>query len=251
MLDGMKMATQGMLAMMAKQDIIANNLANVGTSGYRKDILTVSSFSDVLNQEMANEGGFVQAGGSEMTSEAMLMTSSATSTAQGALKETGNTFDLALDDNGKGLFSIQSRDGIKYTRTGSFRLSTDGHIVTADGSFLLGQKGALKVNGSNFAVSNEGVVSVDGKEIDKLLVTTFDENKGMSKAGDNNFVASTGGRISTESRVKQGYLEMSNVNAVKEMVDMMTVMRAYEANQKVLQAEDHMLQKSNEVGKVR
>ncbi|MCD6310235.1 MAG: flagellar basal-body rod protein FlgF [Candidatus Eremiobacteraeota bacterium] len=256
MLDGMKMAAQGMIASMAHQDIIANNLANVGTAGFRKEKFTVSSFTDVLNKELANVNptqaqGFIQAGGG-IDTVGMLFHSSSTSYAQGALKQTGNSFDLALDDNGKGFFTVQTPDGIRYTRNGSFRLSTTGHIITADGSFLLGHNGPIRVQGSNFEVNNEGVVSVDGKEIDRLLITTFDDQKSLVKEGDSNFIAKSGGKVETNARVLQGYLEMANVNAIREMVDMITVMRAYEANQQVLKAQNKMLGKAtNEIGRVR
>lgn len=256
MLEGMRMATQGMLAMMAKQDVVANNLANVGTTGYRKDTLLVSSFSDVLNREMGftgtdTQGGYMPVGGG-IESTGMLFTQTATHYAQGSLKATDNNFDLALDDNGKGFFTIQSPEGIKFTRNGAFRLSTTGYLITADGSFVLGQKGPIKVKGSNFEVTNEGVVKIEGKEVDRLLITSFTDTRVLQKVGDANFVASSGGAVSGDYRIKQGYLEMANVNAVKEMVDMMTIMRAYEANQKILQTQDQMLAKStNEVGKVR
>jgi len=254
MLEGMKMANQGMLAMMAKQEVIANNLANVGTAGFQKDTMLVSSFSDVLNKEMALQGleekGYYQAGGG-MEAHGALFFRSATMYSQGSLKETGNAFDIALDDNGKGFFTIQTKEGIKFTRNGAFRLSTSGHLVTQDGSFLLGHKGPIQVKGDNFSINNEGIVSVDGKEIDRLLITTFDDKSVLTKVGDNNFIAASGGRVSSDYRIKQGFLEMSNVNAVKEMVDMLSIMRAYEANQKILQAEDQILGKANEIGKLR
>jgi len=254
MLDGMKMAAQGMIASLEQQNIISNNLANVGTAGFRKDKFAVSSFSEVLNKELANVNptqseGFLQAGGGVDT-VGMLFHSSSTSFAQGSLKQTGNSFDLALDDNGKGFFAVQTADGIRYTRNGSFRLSTTGHLITADGSFLLGHNGPIQVKGSSFEVSEEGTVSVDGKETDRILVTTFDDKGSMKKEGDSNFIAQ-GGKVENNARILQGYQEMANVNAIKEMVDMMTVMRTYEANQKVLKTQDDMMAKTvTQVGRV-
>ncbi|GMU56719.1 MAG: flagellar basal-body rod protein FlgF [Candidatus Xenobia bacterium] len=257
MLDGMKMATQGMIAMSVKQDIITNNLANAGTIGFRKESMVVSSFSDVLNRELGmqgmrqtsgevvNNGGLEKQGG--------LFHQSLTHSAQGALKETGNPFDMALSDNGKGFFTLQTPQGIKFTRAGTFHLSTDGHLVTADGSFLLGHKGPIKVNGTDFKVSDDGVISIDGKEVDKLLVSTFEDGNMMKKAGDTNFVAPEGGvKATSQFSVKQGYVEMGNMNSVQEMVDLLMVMRNFEANQKALQSHDSRLQKAvNELGKVR
>ena len=255
MLDGMKRAAQGMISMMQNQEIISSNLANVGTAGFRKDKAQVTSFSEVLEKEMAEakmvKPEFWQAGGG-LDTVGMLFTSSATSFAQGALKQTGNNFDLALDDNGKGFFTIQTPEGIRYTRNGSFKLSTTGNLVTSDGSFVMGHKGPIKVSGTNFEVTNEGAVLVNGEQIDQLLITTFDDPGKLRKIGANYFVSPTSGKVSADSRVKQGFLEMSNVNAIKEMVDMITVMRAYEANQKVLQTEDQMLGRATgEVGRIR
>lgn len=257
MLDGMKMAAQGMMTQSARQDIITNNLANVGTAGYRKESISISSFTEILNRETGGMDGMHQSSceiatppGMEMSSK--LSSSSVTHSSQGSLKETGNPFDMALDDNGRGFFTIQTPEGIKFTRAGSFRLSTSGYLVTNDGSFVLGHRGPMKLNGSNFQVSNEGVVSVDGKPVDRLLVTVFDDTKQLKRAGDSNFVAEGGVRATTDFQLKQGYVEQANVNSINEMVDMMMVMRNYEANQKVLQAHDQRLQKTvNELGRVR
>lgn len=257
MLDGMKMATQGMMQMSMKQDIITNNLANASTVGFRKESMVVSSFSDVLNRQLGHNGmrqtsgEVVMSGGLEKSGGLNSMTT--THTSQGALKETGNPFDLALSDNGKGFFTIQTPEGIKFTRAGTFHLSTDGHLVTADGSFLLGQKGPIKVSGTDFKVTDDGSIQVDGKEIDKLLVSTFEDGNMMKKAGDTNFAAPDGGvKATSHFSVKQGYVEMGNLNSVQEMVDLLMVMRNFEANQKALQSHDQRLQKAaNELGKVR
>lgn len=262
MLEGMKMANQGMLAMQQQQDVISNNLANVGTAGYRKEVMDVEAFSSVIERQMKKVGnvelpqlpgksqnGFLQVSGG-LESRGMLYTSSRTSYSQGSLKMTGNKFDMALDDNGKGFFTVRGKDGIQFTRNGSFRLSTDGHLVTADGSRVLGQKGPIRIEGSDFSVTNEGVVKVGDKEIDRFLITEFTDPSEVRKFGESNFVAEQGFKVSNNFQLKQGYLEMANVNAVKEMVDMMKTMRAFEANQKVLQTEDQAIKKSvNEVGK--
>jgi len=257
MLDGMKMATQGMMTLSAKQDIITNNLANVSTTGYRKESITISSFTDILNREIGGMDGMHQSSYEIATAPGMevhgrLGTSSVTHSSQGSLKETGNPFDMALDDNGRGFFAIQSQDGIRFTRAGSFRLATSGHLVTPDGSFVMGHRGPIKLTGSNFQVSNDGIISCDGKPVDRLLVTVFDDTRQMKRTGDNQFAAQGGVSATTNFQLKQGYLEQANVNAINEMVDMMMVMRNYEANQKVLQAHDQRLQKTvNDLGRVR
>lgn len=254
MLDGMKMATQGMMAMMAQQDVIANNLANVGTAGFRRDTLAVSSFSQVLNRQMGMFGpeqpGYMQAGGA-VNATGGLTYSPATTYAQGSLKETGNTFDLALDDNGKGFFCVQTPEGVRFTRNGAFRRDATGHLVAQDGSPLLGRNGAITVAGDSLEVKPNGEVWAGGKLVDQILVATFDDKAALSKEGSTNFLAAAGGKLTNEFQIKQGFLEMSNVNAIQEMVNMMSVMQAYEAGQKLLQAQDKVLAKAVDLGRVR
>jgi flagellar basal-body rod protein FlgF len=261
MYDGIRKATIGMEAMNQKQDVLLNNLANVGTTGYRRENMIFSSFSEVMEKEMTfnpsptKQSGEYQQGSIDVETDGRLYKKTSTSFAQGSLKNTGSQFDLALDDNGKGFFTIKTDKGLVFTRGGSFRLDNSGYLVTQDGSFVMGHKGKIKIGGTNFEVTNDAKIKVDGKEVDKLLITEFDPrlgNKGLTHQGDNNFSAMGGGRISTDSAVKQGFLEMANVNAVQSMIDLMTTMRAYEANQKTLQSEDKMIQKTvNETGKLR
>lgn len=260
--EGMKMATQGMMSLQNRQAVIANNLANVGTAGYRREVMDTESFSAVLNRQtkqmsMGPPGKYnniLEAGGG-MDVKGALVSSTRTSYSQGALKMTGNQFDMSLDDNGRGFFTVQGKDGIRFTRNGSFRLGTDGCLVTQDGAKVMGHKGPIKIDGKNFKVSDNGVISVidkngDAREVDRFLVTEFPEKGTLKKHGESNFKAQDGFKISGDFRVKQGYLEMANVNAVKEMVSMMETMKSFEANQKVLQAQDQALKKSvNEVGK--
>lgn len=257
MLDGMKVAMEGMTTMSVKQDIITNNLANAGTTGFRREGLVISSFTEILDRQVGMEG-MTQAGGEMSTAPGMshqgtLVHKSATHMAQGSLKETGNPFDLALSDGGKGFFTIQTPRGIEFTRNGSFKLSTSGFLVAADGSFLMGHKGPIKVEGTDFKVDNNGFVEVDGQKVDRLLISVFDETRDMQRTGDTAFVAQNPNvRATTDFQVKQGFVEQSNVNALTEMVNLMQVMRNYEANQKALQAHDARLQKAvNEIGKTR
>lgn len=262
MYDGIRKATMGMQTQNMRQDVILNNLANVGTAGYRKENMVLSSFSEIMDKEMGNKIGnpmeksseFQQAG-INVESDGQLYTRTTTSFAQGSLKNTGNQFDLALDDDGRAFFTIQTKEGLQFSRSGSFRLDNAGYLVTADGSNVMGHKGKIHLNGTNFEVANDGTIKVDGKEVDKLLITEFDKNmpnNGLIHQGQNNFASLGGGRVATNSSVKQGFLEMANVNAVQSMVELMSIMRAYEANQKTLQAEDKMIQKTvSETGRVR
>ena len=255
MLDGFKSATQGMMAMSVKQDVIANNLANASTVGFRKEGLIISSFTEIMDREVE---GMEQAScetmsGHQLNTDSDIRHRSATYLSQGALKETGSSFDLALDDNGKGMFTIKTARGIEFTRAGKFRLNNEGFLVTPDGSQLMGHNGPIQATGNDFKVSDNGVVSIDGRKVDQILVSVFEESGDMKRAGSTAFNASTPRvRASKDFRIKQGFLEMSNVNALQEMVGLMQVMRNFEANQKALSANDQRLQKAvSELGRVR
>lgn len=255
MLDGFKSATQGMMAMSVKQDVIANNLANASTVGFRKEGLVISSFTDILDREVS---GMEQASsetmsGHQLQTKTNIQHRSVTHGGQGSLKETGSSFDLALDDGGKGMFTIKTARGIEFTRAGKFRLNNEGFLVTPDGSQLMGHNGPIQAAGNDFKVADNGVVSVDGKEVDRILVSVFEDSQDMKRAGSTAFDAATP-RVfaSNDFRVKQGFVEMSNVNALQEMVGLMEVMRNFEANQKALTSNDQRLQKAvSELGRVR
>lgn len=255
MLDGFKSATQGLMAMSVKQDVIANNLANASTVGFRKEGLVISSFTDILDREVSGseQASTETMSGHQLQTDSNIKHRSVTHGGQGALKETGSAFDLALDDNGNGMFTIKTSRGIEFTRAGKFRLNNEGFLVTPDGSQLMGHNGPIRATGNEFKVSDDGVVSIDGKKVDRILVSVFEDPADMKRAGSTAFNAGTPRvRASTDFRVKQGYLEMSNVNALQEMVGLMEVMRNFEANQKALSANDQRLQKAvNELGRVR
>ena len=254
MLDGMRMATEGMLQMSVRQDIVTNNLANVGTAGFRKESLVVESFSEVMAREATGKGEVTGGGGLE--NRGGVRHRSITHTGQGALKETGNAFDLAIsDDVGKAYFTVQDASGkLKFTRGGAFKLHpTSGHLVTSDGNMVLGQRGPIKANGSDFKVTDDGRVVIDGKEVDKLLISQLDDPNAIDRTNGSSFtVNGQSVTAAKDFRIKQGYTEQANFNALTEMVELMQTMRNFEANQKALQSHDQRLQKTvNELGRVR
>ena len=126
-------------------------------------------------------------------------------------------------------------------------------LVTSEGYAVLGENGPIVLQEGEFTVSEDGTIAQDGEIIDKLLITEFQDTSALRKHG-NNLVRVVEGAVATEftGTVQQGFIELSNVNIVREMVDMITVMRLYEANQKMLQAMDGTLEKAvNQVGTVR
>lgn len=263
MLDGMKYANEGMIQLSLKQDIIANNLANASTAGYRRETSYVSSFSEVLNKSVGflpgkmgrmEYNGYLEVGGGLEITGGMRQ-KSITGFSQGPLRETGNNLDLALDDDGKGFFSVKVGDEVRYTRAGAFRLQPDGHISTPDGALLLGQRGPINVgHATNVEVTQDGIVKADGKEVDRLRITTFMNLGTLKRDGTNSFKDQNSGPVLMQKGVcvRQGYLEQGNVDAVREMVELMQLSRAFEANQKILQTIDQEVLKkaAGELGKV-
>lgn len=248
-----------MLANEKKMDIITNNMANVNTTAYKKDAVVFESFPEVLTRRIndtrsrINPDSFI--GNMQLGSDVGEVF---TYYNQGQLLKTDNKLDMALRDSGSSFFTVKGTDGSGnekeyYTRDGSFAIGEGNCLVTKEGYIVQGINGPIRINGDSFSVMPDGTVIQDGEIIDKLLIKEF-TNTGTLRKSRNNLIEKT---EQTEEgafngNVQQCYLELSNVNIVKEMVDMITVTRAYEANQKVLQAQDGTLEKAvNEIGALR
>jgi flagellar basal-body rod protein FlgG len=188
---------------------------------------------------------------------------------QGAFQSTENPLDLALQ--GKGFFTIQTPRGERYTRDGSFFLNQDNYAVNKEGFYLLGESGPLQLQMHNYKITDEGNIIINQANrgnltspeanqweepvlLDRLKIRDFTEKRELKKEGANNYFETleSGPPImkEPETKVLQGFLEKSNVVVVKEMVRMIEIQRHYEANQKVIQAEDAALGKLiNEVAR--
>jgi flagellar basal-body rod protein FlgF len=246
---GLYGAATGMIALMDKQDVISNNLANVNTPGFKKDYASISSFPEMLvyasdrqsssNTDYRSIGKMGFGVGIGQTGFVM---------SNGVLRNTGAPLDLAL--SGGGFFAVKTSGGEQYTRNGSFSKDAYGRLADSDGNLVLGEKGTISVNGKEVLIDNGGRVQVDGKYVDTLKVRSFPRNA-LTKVGANLFSASTGGVVSKDLSIRQGYLEASNVDSTGEMVDMVQTIRAYETNQRILKTQDEILGRAvNEVGRV-
>jgi len=251
MVPGIYTAASGMLAQMDKQDVTTNNLANAATSGFRKDTAVFESFPSYLwghLQWMGNVLAPMEPGKDPIgiKGQGVQLAATFTNYASAPLRSTGSPNDVAL--RGPGFFSVQTPAGERYTRDGSFALDGNRALVTQDGRPVLGEQGPVVVNGEKLRVDDGGWVYVDGAKIDRLKIVTFARPTDFEKVGDNLFRAKAE-TVRVESPVvEQGYVEQSNVNVVREMVDLVTVMRSYEANQRMVIAQDSMLQKAvNEI----
>lgn len=248
MLEGIKSCSEAMLSLQSNLETVANNIANANTAGFKQDVGV--TFSAVYNSAMANEG-FLQAGGAEMLGNDLGYATMVKFKA-GNLKKTDNPSHLSIvDQTGTSFFTVKSEDGILFTRNGEFRFDNEGYLVTKEGFKILGQNGAIKITSPNFKIDKDGKVLVDDKEVDKILVTSFKDPRYLKKIGNNNFQAydAAGAYTASKYGIAQGYIESSNVEVVREMVEMMNIQRTYEANQKILQTADQNLSKAIEVGR--
>lgn len=256
MIRGLYTSGWSMLANTRKMDVITNNLANVNTTAYKKDGVVFESFPELLTQRIKDTNGNAAIGNMSLGSDVGEIH---TYNTPGQMLKTGSNLDMALSDTdtGTSYFAVgvtQANGNIQeyYTRDGAFALDSTGRLVNKDGNLVLGQNGAITLTGEDFNITRDGKVFQNGTQIDTLKLVTFTNPDTLRKVG-NNLVNTTAQSVQAgfTGEVKQGYLEQSNVNVVKEMVDMISVSRAYEASQKALQAQDGTLEKAvNEVGKI-
>ena len=250
----------GMQAQALNLDVISNNLANVNTSGFKK---SRAEFQDLLYETLLPAGtsssqetevpAGIQLGHGTRPSSVLKIFS------QGNMENTQNELDLAIE--GDGFFQITLPNGeIAYTRDGAFKLDSDGRIVNSDG-FTMEPEIAIPSDAMSISVGLDGTVSVlqagesTPSEIGTIELARFINPAGLISMGKNLFIPSeaSGNEMTGTAgedglgTLAQGFLEMSNVSVVDEMVNMITAQRAYESNSKAIQAADDMLQLANNV----
>lgn len=252
-------ARTGLDAQNTKMRVIANNLANVNTTGFKRDR---ADFETLAYQQMIAAGANSDsenkfATGLNLGSGVSLQGTSKINT-QGTLTQTGNSLDMAIE--GSGFFQVQRPDGsIAYTRAGNFSVTAEGTVVTSDGLPLIPQV-TVPEGATSVTVGNDGTVSatLQGEatptQLGQIELATFMNASGLSAIGGNLLVESAAsgtpqvGVAGLEGRgsIRSGSLETSNVNVVEELVDMIETQRAYEVNSKMIKATDEMLQYVNQ-----
>jgi flagellar basal-body rod protein FlgG len=250
-------SASGMEAQQMNLDVIANNLANVNTTGFKK--------ANVQFQEMMYDTA--EAPGASSTDSSTTPTgiqvgygskpvATERNFSQGSLQQTGNTYDLAIQ--GTGFFKLTLPDGSNaYTRDGSFLVNADGQIVTSQGYLLTGA-GQIDPKATNVTVGSDGTISavINGTtaKIAPITISNFPNPEGLSSQGSNLYLATDAAGTAIDGQtpgtnglgtLAQGYTETSNVQVVEEMVNMIQAQRAYEINSKAIQASDDMMQMAN------
>jgi flagellar basal-body rod protein FlgF len=225
-------AASGMIAQTAKQDVIANNIANAQTPGFKRLRVVNTSFSEALNNAasaMVTETTARPVYPSSPVQALGVQAETANDTDDGPILSTGSLLQFAIQ--GPGTFEVGSGDTARQTRNGSFIIDKDGELANSDGEKVQGRSGAIKMPLEKWSVSDDGsIVNARGEQLDQIKIDGAEQGS---------------------THVMQGYIEQSNVSVIREMVDMIANLRAFEANQKVVQSVDQTLDKLiNEAGKV-
>jgi flagellar basal-body rod protein FlgG len=269
---GWYIGASGMRAQQWRLDAVANNLANVDTDGYKRDVAAFKAFPELLIRRQDDDGVYLIPFGSADAAPivgkmgmGVELNELYTSFEQGSLKETQSDFDVALD--GKGFLTVATPWGERYTRNGSFQLGKEGYLETKEGYPVLGEDGPIRVKANNFQIDKDGRIWInaaypddpevfagresnqweDPVQLDTLKIVEFDLDRYLEKHGSSLYRESeTSGPAMIMApgfrpKVLQGFIEASNVDPVTEMVQMIEVNRAYEANQKVIQTEEQAL----------
>ncbi|MFW5799739.1 MAG: flagellar basal-body rod protein FlgF [Spirochaetota bacterium] len=284
MIRGLYTGSSGMMAQWNNINVISNNLANVNTSGYKKDISVFKSFPEMLMRRLYDDGvvnfnlgSYDKAPVIGKMGTGVEFNDVYTDFDQGlSIRRTENDLDIALV--GKGFFTVETDRGHRYTRNGSFTLDENSYLVTQQGYKVLGENGPIQIKNNNFRVDEQGVITrnskynrelsefVDKEEnsfdyeevVDRLKIVTFNDLRGLKKEGESLYVETPQSGKMTElsmdngrPKVVQGYIETSNVNVVNQMVKMIETQRAYEANQKTVQTSDELMGIiSNRIGRI-
>ncbi len=249
---GLYTGAVGMMTQMKIMDVVSNNIANASTTGFKSDSVATRSFNEELLKRIkdidefesnfpAPKVGTVNLG---VTVDEVI-----TDFSNGSFTSTSSPLDLALD--GSGYFTVEFTDpngntSEKYTRDGSFTLDANNQLRTKDGYLVLGEDGPITLSGIGSPFIGEDGAVYDGNEIiAKLKLVDVEDNNYLQKHGENLYTLLEGGNL-TESNasIVQGYLENSNVNSVKEMVNLINVSRVYEANSKVVKTTDELMGKA-------
>lgn len=250
MLKGLRTAETAMNIQMNRTNVLANNLANANTAGFKQMLTQVTEAAGgPEDQDLGagaadrrpvpgNVGGNVR--------DLILDVRAPIDMTQGGLRETGNPLDVAL--RGDGLFKVRHAGGDAYTRAGSFSLNDQRQLVTSAGDLVLGDGGPIALPDGEVLVRADGAILVDGAEAGRLSIVDFEDPSRLRHVGDTLFTAPADMAAqpvpADRVAVEQGMLELSNVNPIDTLVGMIAAQRAFEMEAKVMQASDRTLDKA-------
>ena len=266
MVKGLYTAYTGMINEQRRMDVLSNNLANANTAGFKKEGATAAAFADELAIRIKDTSSNKLPVGLGDINLGVRIGQTYTNYDQGSFDITDRPSDLAIAGNGFYAIEFTNKQGqtsVKYTRDGAFTVDEDGYFVTSDGDHLLNQQAALNgITGEagwvrvdplqEYTVDKQGLIWQNGAVVDTVGLIDVDNYDYFSKYGENMYDLVPGANIfAADGQIEQGVIEVSNVNVVDEMVNLIAISRAYEANQKMIQTEDTTLEMAvSQVGRV-
>lgn len=223
---GFYSAYAGLAARMDALDVVANNLANISTTGFKAQHEFYRSFSSWLQPSLTTPIN-------QAVNQFGVLGGASLDLSQSTLAPTGNSTDVALQS--AGFFTIQTKNGLRYTRAGNFSLNSKQQLVTQQGDLVMGDQGPIQIPSGQLSISPDGTISVDGALVSKLKITAFAPNTALSMEGNSYFVAPpNSGKPETDADVRQGNLETSNSDPVKGAVQLIEVERTAGLMEKAL-----------------
>lgn len=260
MLRALASSSTGMIAQQINIDVIANNIANVSTTGFKK---VRAEFDNLLSDKMRTAGAQVAQGTNQPIGMEIGLGVKTSGTnrifTEGLMQSTGNKFDAAIE--GDGFFQVQMDDGtLAYTRSGNFKVDGNGQLVTNNG-YMIQPQISIPQNASEVTITSDGKVSVKAAneqnftEVGSLQLAKFMNPSGLTSIGKNLFTETPASGTPIQGTpgqegfgtVEQGFLEGSNVQIVEEMINLIQAERAFEANSKIITASSEILQKATQL----
>ncbi len=225
MLDAITSTQIAMLQDQLKLQSISQNVSNMQTPGYKRQLIDNSTFDEHIQAHMSSVGQNMQL---------------STQHIQGAVVQSRIPTELAL--SGDGYFEVQTDEGLFYTRRGDFHINQHGELVTVNGARLLGKSGVLNLEDNAFTIDHKGGVFIDNHQVEQLNIVQFSNPDELNYQGMGLYQSTESPRpADPNTHVLQGYLEQSNVKSMDEMMEMVKTSRHFEASQRVMRAADNLL----------
>jgi flagellar basal-body rod protein FlgF len=247
MIKGIFSSGSGMQPRMMRLEVLANNIANANTTGFKRDNIFIQVMKDAGLTQTEGQGDLKGLDSKEFTDYS-----------EGSFVQTKNPFDLALQ--GRGFFAVETPQGIRYTRNGNFSLSIDGTLVNAQGSPVLGSSGKIqipqpqKIDETAISINEYGEVNMGSVQLGKVRVVDFEDLNQLKKAGQSLFVTDAAEKPVNldghKTQVRQGFLEESNVEGIEEMIQLVELARSFETDQRTIQSQDTTLERAMDVGRL-
>ena len=239
----------GVLTHQRNLDVIANNMVNVSTPGFKQDRYTATTFDEVMYSRVGNKDSI----GPEIGTQSYIRATSDIETdfTQGTLEPTGLALDFAI--SGEGFFEVEDEDGnLFYTRNGNFSLDDEGYLCLPGFGRVHGANGAaIRLRTDQITVDSQGIISyAEGGTLGRLGVFTFEDNAALER-NDMGFFTGDNARLSGESKIINGYVERSNTDVVKQMTDMVAYQRSLQSATQVMKMYDSLMnQATTEIGRM-